>query len=58
MTRRVTVDAEELDEIAALIGGRIFHSLDLSLPLDDLDAERIREAHERLQDIIRKADPE
>ena len=58
MTRRVIVDADDLDELAALIGGRIFQSLELSLPLDALDSERIREAHEKLSDIIRNAEPE
>ena len=45
----VLVDADCLQKVKALVGGRVWNSLDLGLPLDDLDAERIREANALLQ---------
>jgi len=49
--RAALVDAAKLDRVRALIAGRVFHSLDLGLPLDALDAERIREAHALLSEL-------
>lgn len=40
----VSVNSNQLEKAYELIAGRVWYSIDQGLSLDDLDAERIREA--------------
>ena len=55
MSERVTVNRLDLDHARNLVLGRVIHALDLGLSLDDLDAQRIREASEILGRMVREA---
>jgi len=52
---RVTVDDGKLRQAYLLIAGRVWYSLDHGLPLDGLDAERVRQAFVLLEGMMEDA---